>query len=147
VGEGRSKRYRPETADVLRFIAEGFNRKLTATEIEDSLIRMFPRNIDVFEPTAMITAAAQQQPLLAILEQQQQTMMQVAVALNRIVEQDREIAELRKHIVDLENQQIQQGTHVSETLRKQDEQIGELLSRVKTYKKEKRGFLNKLFGK
>jgi hypothetical protein len=46
----------------LRFIAEGFKRNLTATDIEDGLSRMVARNIEIEKATSITTAATQQQP-------------------------------------------------------------------------------------
>lgn len=52
IDEGRKKRYKPETIEVLRFITERYNRNLTAINIEDGLSRMVARNIDFEEVTS-----------------------------------------------------------------------------------------------
>jgi DNA-binding transcriptional MerR regulator len=57
-GKGRGRRYRRETIDILRFIAEGFNRSLNAAEIEKGLALMVARNMEVENETAATTAAA-----------------------------------------------------------------------------------------
>lgn len=115
VGEGRKKRYKPETIEVLRFIAEGFNRNLTATDIEDSLSRMVARNIEFEEVTATTTAAAQQQsknePNHYAL-QLQIAIEQMSAAMQIIADQKTEIAELRKHVAIIENRQQEQQNYL-----------------------------------
>lgn len=104
IGEGRKRRYRPETADVLRTIAEGMNRNLTATEIEDRLSREFPRNIEPVDQSQPTTAATQQQQLpsvalfIALLAQQQQALEQVAAALERLSDQQEQTEALRRDL-------------------------------------------------
>lgn len=106
VGEGRKKRYKQETIEVLRFIAEGFNRNLTATDIEDGLSRMVARNIEVEKETAITTAATQQQPeneLKQYTLQLQIALEQISATMQIVADQKEEIAELRKHIADVES--------------------------------------------
>jgi len=127
VGEGRAKRYRLETLDVLRFIAEGFNRKLTATEIEEGLSRMVARNIDVEETTAMTAAAVQQQSHFSmspqVMEEIRNIMGQFTQAMNVIADQKEEIAELRKVVVVLKEQQEQQKQYIESSLNEQNEKF------------------------
>ena len=127
VGEGRAKRYRLETLDVLRFIAEGFNRKLTATEIEEGLSRMVARNIDVEEATAMTAAAVQQQSHFSmspqVMEEIRNIMGQFTQAMNVIADQKEEIAELRKVVVVLKEQQEQQKQYIESSLNEQNEKF------------------------
>lgn len=119
VGEGRKKRYKPETVDILRFIAEGFNRNLTATDIEDGLSRMFAMNIEVEQETATTTAVTQQQPnndaLQAVLEQMNTTLLIIA-------DQKEEIAELRKQVALVEKEQQKQQEYM-EFLREHDKTL------------------------
>lgn len=119
VGEGRKKRYKQETLDVLRFIAEGFNRNLTAMDIEDGLSRMVARNMEVKRETAITTAAAQQQPnmeaLYTVLEQMNTTIQIIA-------DQKEEIAELRKHVAVVEQKQQKQEEYIN-TLKEHDKTL------------------------
>ncbi|HAJ4019593.1 TPA: MerR family transcriptional regulator [Escherichia coli] len=102
VGEGRQKRYRPETVDVLRFIADGFKRNVTAIELEEELTRIFARNVDDPKATAMTAAAPQQQhngqEFSMIAEMFRHGMVEVAAAMQTIAEQRHEINELRQQI-------------------------------------------------
>ena len=115
VGNGRHRRYRPETADVLRFIAEGFNRNLTAMEIEQGLSLVAVSNLEIQEGTATRTAAAQQQSnsqeisiRLEVGEEFREIMKQMRVATQVIAQQKEEIMGLRKEIAELRNQQTKQ---------------------------------------
>ncbi|MFC3884700.1 hypothetical protein ACFOU2_14825, partial [Bacillus songklensis] len=107
MGDGRHRRYRPETADILRFIAEGFNRNLTAVEIEEGLSLTAVRNMGVEEETAMRTAAAQQQSnqqaisvQVEVGEEFQELMKQTQVAMQIMAQQKEEIMELRKAVAE-----------------------------------------------
>ena len=44
VGEGRRRRYRPETLDVILTILEEMQKSRTASAVEDTLLALFPRN-------------------------------------------------------------------------------------------------------
>jgi DNA-binding transcriptional MerR regulator len=105
VGEGRKKRYLPEAAEVLRFIAENFKRNATATEIEEALSRMFPRTVEFRDETAVTTAAAQQQQVFVPSDQLHGLFTHLATAMQTMAEQKQEIAELRKRISDMEDEQ------------------------------------------
>lgn len=108
VGEGRKKRYLPEAAEVLRFIAESFKRNETATEIEEALSRVFPRTVSFHEETAVTAAAVQQQQLFVPSEQLQMVFTQLTMAMQTMADQKQEIAELRKQISDIQDEQSQQ---------------------------------------
>ncbi|MFC3882363.1 hypothetical protein ACFOU2_02000, partial [Bacillus songklensis] len=135
VGDGRHRRYRPETADILRFIAEGFNRNLTAVEIEEGLSLMAVRNIEIEEETAVTTAVAQQQSnqqaisvQVEVGEQFQELMKQTQVAMQIMAQQKEEIMELRKAVAELRNQQDKQKEYIDYRLEKRD---GELVNAMK----------------
>ncbi|WEZ10427.1 MerR family transcriptional regulator (plasmid) [Priestia flexa] len=126
VGEGRKKRYRSETVEVLRFIAEGFKRKLTATEIENGLSQMFPRNFDIEQPTAVTTAAAQQQAENDVKQyalQLQIAFEQMGKTMQVIADQKEEIAELRKHVADVEKKQQHQEDYINNKLEERDQKL------------------------
>ncbi|MDN4076291.1 MULTISPECIES: MerR family transcriptional regulator [Bacillales] len=151
VGEGRKKRYRPETVEVLRFIAEGFNRNLTAIEIESGLSLDFSRNIEVEEETAEPIAVAQQQSkneLNQYAVQLQTAMEQMGSAMQIMVDQKEEIAELRKQVAE-------QKQYVEETLQQRDERLMESMKQFLEQKKataassdsEKKGFWARIFNR
>lgn len=108
IGEGRKKRYKPETIEVLRFIAEGYNRNLTAMDIKDGLSRVVARNIEFEEVSATTTATAQQQSEIELKQyalQLQIALKQMGTTMQIIANQKEEIAELRKHVAVIENRQ------------------------------------------
>lgn len=146
VGEGRKKRYLPEAAEVLRFIADSFKRNATAMEIDEALSRVFPRNIDFHDETAVTTAAAQQQ---SIFPSEQLTILiaHLTTSMQTMADQKQEIAELRKQISDLQNEQV----HQIERSRRLDEAMTSILELRKEIAKireqEKLPWWKKLLGK
>lgn len=139
VGEGRKKRYKPETVEVLRFIAEGFNRNLTAIDIKDGLSRMVAMNIEFVETTAMTTAATQQQsknePNQYAL-QLQFAVEQISSAMQIIADQKEEIAELRKHVAVIENKQQEQQEYINSKLEEQDQQLMKSIKEIQEAKNQ-----------
>ena len=147
VGDGRHRRYRPETADILRFIAEGFNRNLTAMEIEEGLRLMAVRNIEVEEETAVTTAAAQQQSnqqgisvQVEVGEQFQELMKQTQVAMQIMVQQKEEIMELRKAVAELRNHQDKQKEYIDHRLEKRDGELVNTMKEIMEMKKQVAAF-------
>lgn len=155
VGKGRQRRYKLDTVEVLRLIAEGFNRNLTAMEIEEGLSRMFATSVEVEEETAIQTAATQQQSnydqniavaMAMVSEQIKQSMEQMAGMIESTIktqqemmnEQQREIAELRKVVSDLQNAE-------SERLRLAAGREKDLSDRLAKLE-EKKSFWKRLFG-
>lgn len=143
VGKGRAKKYRPETVDILRFIAEGFNRNLTAMEIEDGLSRMVARNVEVEEETATTIAAAQQQwedrgiPIqVEVGEKFQQMMNQFTLAMEVIADQKQEIAELRKTVGELQDKQKEQEKQIESKLKLSDEKLIEVMKEIQETKEQ-----------
>lgn len=119
VGEGRKKRYRPETVEVLRFIANGFKSKLTAMEIENGLSQLFPRNIDIEDTNAITTTAVQQQSeneIKLYAQQLQIALEQMSKTMEIIADQKEEITELRKHIAHIEKKQEEYEQKLNEPL-------------------------------
>ena len=103
-GSGRKKRYRVEAAEVLRIIAEGYNRNATATEINDLLSVQFTTFIDVHETTATTTATTQQQPYFEILTALSDSIKTIADQQGRMDRMEQEIQELRRLITDQQEQ-------------------------------------------
>lgn len=139
VGEGRRKRYTHETVEVLRFIAEGFNRNLTAMDIKEGLSRMVAKNIEFEEVTATTIAAAQQQPeneLKQYTLQLQMALEQMGTTMQIMANQKEEIAELRKHIADVENQQQEQREYINTKLEERDRKLVESIREIQETKKQ-----------
>ncbi|HFT2187929.1 MerR family transcriptional regulator [Bacillus thuringiensis] len=143
VGKGRAKKYRPETVEILRFIAEGFNRNLTAMEIEEGLSRMVARNVEVEEETATTIAAAQQQwedrgiPIqVEVGEKFQQMMNQFTLAMEVIADQKQEIAELRKTVGELQDKQKEQEKQIESKLKLSDEKLIEVIKEIQETKEQ-----------
>lgn len=139
VGEGRKKRYKPETVEVLRFIAKGYNRNLTAMDIEDGLSRMVARNIEFEETTAITTAAAQQQsknePNQYAL-QLQIAIEQMSAAMQVMADQKEEIAELRKYVAVIENKQQEQQEYINTKLEERDQKLMESIREIQKANKQ-----------
>jgi DNA-binding transcriptional MerR regulator len=119
VGEGRKKRYKPEAVEVLRLIAEGFNRKMTAEEIESQLSLAFPKTIELKEEPQQITATVQQQ-------------LDLVNVLQVIADQKKAIDELRQELKE-----------TKELIDDRDRRIMEYIRSVT----QKESFLKRLFKK
>ena len=58
VGEGRRRRYRPETLEVIAAILEQMRKSRTAASVENALLARFPRNaLAVSKPEPCLTQA------------------------------------------------------------------------------------------
>lgn len=129
VGEGRKKRYKPETIEVLRFIAEGFKHNLPSTEIEDGLARMVARNIEVEKEPAATQAIVQQEPQIDAL-QLQTVLKNMSATLEIIADQKAELTELRKHIADVEKTQREQREYIDTTLIEREKRLMESIRTI-----------------
>ncbi|MBZ5753754.1 DUF3967 domain-containing protein [Metabacillus rhizolycopersici] len=165
VGEGRKKRYRSETVEVLRFIAEGFKRKLTAIEIDNGLSQMFPRNFDIEQSTATTAAVVQQQSENDVNQyalQLQNALEQMGATMQVIADQKEEIAELRKHVSYVDKKQQQQQKYIDTKLEERDRKLVQSLRESQETKKlllevkeqlaasqeeKKKGFFARLFNR
>ena len=47
VGEGRRRRYRPETLEVIALVLEEMQKSRTAASVEELLATQFPRNVEI----------------------------------------------------------------------------------------------------
>lgn len=136
IGEGRKKRYKPETIEVLRFIAEGYNRNLTAIDIRDGLSHMVARNIEFEEVTATTTATVQQQSKIELKQyalQLQIAFEQMGTTMQIIANQKEEIAELRKHIAVIENRQHE---YINTKLDEREQKLIESIKEIQETKKQ-----------
>lgn len=136
IGEGRKKRYKPETIEVLRFIAEGYNRNLTAMDIKVGLSRMVARNIEFEEVTATTTATAQQQSEIELKQyalQLQIAFEQIGTTMQIIANQKEEIAELRKYVAVIENRQQE---YINTKLEERDQNLLKALRETQEAEKQ-----------
>lgn len=137
VGEGRKKRYKPETVEVLRFIAESYNRNLSATDIKEGLTRITARNMEYEEVTATPTATVQQQseiPQNADALQLQAAFEQMSAAMQIMADQKEEIAELRKQVAVMEKKQEALQDHINIKLEERDQMLMESLRELQSKK-------------
>lgn len=91
VGEGRRRRYRPETLDVILTILEEMQKSRTASAVEDTLLGLFPRNaLAVSGPTLPSPSPAPQEffsaPALQLLERQTTALEGIARLLQTFLE-------------------------------------------------------------
>jgi len=117
-GDGRNKRYEAGAVDALRIIAEGMNRKETATEIEKALRQALPMFLESEQEPQTSVATTQQQAqqvaLLAISEQ----LGRIADQQDRIERLEQERNEQQQQIDSLENQIQQLREEIKKTQRR-----------------------------
>lgn len=93
-GEGRRRRYRPETLDVINAILEEMKQSRTAQAVEDALAIRFPRNAVAVLPAQELTPNAAMgtiqgmapQVMLNILERQTQALEMIAQVFPLLVD-------------------------------------------------------------
>lgn len=136
-GKGRNRRYKPEAIDVFRSIAECMEHNLTQDQVEERLTAEFTRSIDVPQERNPQTSTEQQTDISADLMTMnaavmeiKQSMMQLAVAMSAMNQQQQEIAELRK--------MVQESTD-------RERQLSERLEKLES--ESKRSWLQRIFGK
>lgn len=66
VGEGRRRRYRPETLDVISLVLEEMQKSRTAASVEELLAAQFPRNVDTRPLSVLAPAAPDERSLCAV---------------------------------------------------------------------------------
>ena len=92
VGEGRRRRYRPETLDVIAAILEQMQKSRTAAAVEDALVARFPSNVVALAANAPLQAM--QSPAqdffpsaaLQLMERQATALEGIAQLLHAVVE-------------------------------------------------------------
>ncbi|WP_291438521.1 MerR family transcriptional regulator [Desulfovibrio sp.] len=92
VGEGRRRRYRPETLEVIAAILEQMQKSRTAAAVEDALLARFPRNAVALAGNTPLQAA--QPPAqdffpsaaLQLMERQATALEGIAQLLHAVVE-------------------------------------------------------------
>lgn len=65
VGEGRRRRYRPETLDVIALVLEEMQKSRTAASVEELLAAQFPRNAEIRPLSVLLPSAPEEQSLRA----------------------------------------------------------------------------------
>ena len=92
VGDGRRRRYRPETLDVIAAILEQMQKSRTAAAVEDSLLARFPRNaLTLADSQPMQTMQTPAQDVfpsaaLQLMERQTTALEGIAQLLHLVVE-------------------------------------------------------------
>lgn len=93
VGEGRRRRYRPETLEVIAAILEQMRKSRTAASVENALLARFPRNaLAVSKPEPCLTQAehpvAELLPAAALrlLERQTLALEGIAQLIHLVIE-------------------------------------------------------------
>ena len=93
VGEGRRRRYRPETLEVIAAILEQMRKSRTAASVENALLARFPRNaLAVSKPEPCLTQAehpvAELLPAAAlqVLERQTLALEGIAQLIHLVIE-------------------------------------------------------------
>ena len=94
VGEGRRRRFRPETLDIITAILEEMKQSRTAQAVEEALAVRFPRNAVAVVPSQEVAQAAganmvqgmAPQILINILERQTQALELIAQAFPLLAE-------------------------------------------------------------
>ena len=122
VGEGRRRRYRPETLEVIAAILEQMRKSRTAASVENALLARFPRNaLAVSKPEPCLTQAehpvAELLPAAALQLLERQTLALEGIA---------QLIHLRK---DVENLRVL--LHASEKNQQADlDQLREWMTKV-----------------
>ncbi len=90
-GEGRRKRFRPETLDIIKTVLESMRTARTASAVEEILATRFPRNAEATAPQVLVTTEMPTQPALPadfisqtaiqLMERQTNAMEGIALAL------------------------------------------------------------------
>jgi len=113
VGEGRKRKYRPETLEIISLIEKMFRENHSAIEIADQLATKFSQNINLEnQPQQLIaTTTTQQQQsknlsidLVNMLSVQTQALKQVALVLDKFYNHERELKTLSDEVIFLRKQ-------------------------------------------
>jgi DNA-binding phage protein len=126
---------------------------------------MFPRNFDIEQPTATTAAIVQQQSENEVKQyalQLQMALEQMGKTMQVIADQKEEIAELRKHVADVEKKQQKQEDYINNKLEERDQKLIQSLRDSQETKKlllevqeqitasqeeKKKGFFARLFNR
>ena len=112
VGEGRKRRYKPETLEIISLIEKMFRENQTAIDIAKCLARKFPQNIEFEMQPQQVPQeiATTQQPqnipldLLHMVAGQTQALKHLALMLDKFYNHERELKTLSDEVVFLRKQ-------------------------------------------
>lgn len=106
-GEGRNRRYLPETVEIIRTIAEGYANNLTASQIAEQLSRLYSINHKVSEREQQLATTKPQQipaEVSNLLAELLSGIRETATAINRLADNQEEIRLLREEVAELRKQ-------------------------------------------
>ena len=144
VGEGRRRRYRPETLEVIAAILEQMQKSRTAASVENALLVRFPRNaLAVSKPepclprTEQTVAEFLPAAALQLLERQTLALEGIAQLIHLVIERLPQPGVMSPETV-LENQQLRKDVenlrvllHASEKTQQADlDQLREWMTKV-----------------
>lgn len=144
VGEGRRRRYRPETLEVIAAILEQMQKSRTAASVENALLARFPRNVlavSKLEPclprTEQTVAEFLPAAALQLLERQTLALEGIAQLIHLVIERLPQPGVMSPETV-LENQQLRKDVenlrvllHASEKTQQADlDQLREWMTKV-----------------
>ncbi len=144
VGEGRRRRYRPETLEVIAAILEQMRKSRTAASVENALLARFPRNaLAVSKPEPCLTQAehpvAELLPAAALrlLERQTLALEGIAQLIHLVIERLPQPGMMLSETAQ-ENQQLRKDVenlrvllHASEKTQQADlDQLREWMAKV-----------------
>ena len=111
VGEGRKRKYRPETLEIISLIEKMFRENRPAKEIAERLANTFPQNINIAkQPQQEIATTPQQQlknpslDLANMLAVQTQALKQLALFLDKFYTHEQELKTLSDEVIFLRKQ-------------------------------------------
>lgn len=145
VGEGRRRRYRPETLEVIAAILEQMRKSRTAASVENALLARFPRNaLAVSKPEPCLTQAehpvAELLPAAALrlLERQTLALEGIAQLIHLVIERLLPQPGMMLSETAQENQQLRKDVenlrvllHASEKTQQADlDQLREWMTKV-----------------
>lgn len=143
IGSGRQRRYPAEAVEVFQTIAEILRKDHgSATEVEEALSRLFPRN-SVATATTPQTTAEQQQSLPQLAEQIAVVLMQQQEAL---AQQTFAIETLTKEVGELKAQLSEQETARNHRLEERDAMLVATMRRL-LEERRPRSWWGRLFGR
>lgn len=134
IGEGRQRRYPAEAVEVFQVIADTLRKDHgTATEVEEALNRLFPRNaVTTAEPPQ--TAAGQQQSLPQLAEQIAVVLRQQQEALERqnamLTQQTAAVETLTQELMDLKRQLAERDDAREQRLEERDQALVATMRRL-----------------
>ncbi len=109
VGEGRKRKYRPETLEVIAIIEKMFRENRTALEIAERLANKFPQNIDLENQPQQVIATTPQPQIVSsdvinVVAGQTHALKHLALVLDKFYNHERELKTLSDEVIFLRKQ-------------------------------------------